>query len=369
MKKLVIALTVVMMVTSIFAVEFDFSGEVRTRVAMYNDPSDLDGGHIDSRLQLRLDSELHKDLVLGVLFEVGPTVWGDSNGMIGNEYASVKTNEMYIDYMMNSLDAKLRFGRQAWADNASLILDDNFNGLLLTLDDFNGYKTEIAYIKAYERTRNNKDDYNVFFVNLTSEKPYNHGFFASFGKDQVTRAANLTLMPYFTFDAGPADLNATAFFDLQTERGLEDRLGWGLSLKADMEMGDMKLGGDLLYANKEGLTVLSPYYMNGLYIYGYGELHDGMAGLWNDPYDMGNGDGLISLVGKARMPFMYDTTLFGAAGFLMTQSDYIATELNGGVEYQVIEDVFKVSGFGALAVPESGPDFFYALGINASVSF
>ncbi len=369
MKKLIFALMALLLLGSMFAVEFDITGEVRNRAAMYNDPSEYDGGHIDSRLQLRLDSNLHQDLQLGILFEAGSIVWGDSNGMIGNESPSLKLNEMYIDYMINSLNAKLRFGRQAWADNASLILDDNFNGLMLTFDDLKGYTTEFAFIKAVENIPERKDDHNAFFINLASEEPIPHGFMALYAKHQITRAANFTLMPYYTFAAGSAALNTTVFFDLQTQRGFEDKLGWGISLKADLEMGDLQIGGDFLFANKEGLTTLSPYYMNGLYIYGYGAHHDGVGIYWNDGYEMGNGDGYISMVGKARMPFSANVDLFGAAGFVMTQSDYVGAEFNGGAEYQVIEDLFKVSGFGALAIPESGAAFNYVVGVNATVSF
>lgn len=369
MKKISFILVAVLLVSLLSAIDFEKSGELRTRAAMYNDTSEYDGGFIDSRFQLRLNANLHPDLQIGTMFEIGNIVWGDFGGFVGQNAVNIKTNNLYVDYMIHALDAKLRFGRQYWADHASLILDDDFNGLMLNKEDFLGFKTDLGFIKANERFNDRKDDYNVFLLNMQTEGDLAYGWLASYGKDQVSRAANFTAMPYVTANLGEASIDATLFVDYQTQRGLEDRIGYGTSLKAAMGLGDIKLGADLLYANEEGLTTLSPYYMNGLYLYGYGALHDGVAIHWNDGYSAGNGSGFLSLAGNARMPLSEKMEAFGAAGFAMTNDDYLGAELNGGLEYEAIKDLFKVGGFGALAFPESGADMNYLLGINATITF
>ncbi len=374
MKRIILILFSVVFITAVMAVDFDISGELRTRAALYNDDSDYDGGHFDSRFQLRLDSSIHPDLQLGVLFEIGDIIWGEDfsgngGGQVGGGSVNIKTNELYIDYMINALNAKIRFGRQYWADHASLILDDNFNGILVSKDDFMGLNTDFAFIKVNENDPYRYDGKNVFFANITKDDPALMGLLALYAKDQLTREANFTLMPYMSVPGLPFDLNATLFVDYQSERGLEDRIGFGASIKANAEIDDLGIGLDFLYANEEGLSILSPYYMNGLYIYGYGAHHDGVAIYWQEPYQKANDTGIMTLVGSVRKPLNPVMTLFGAAGLLMTNDDYIGTELNGGLEYMVIEDKFKVSGFGAFAAPEDGPDYNYVIGVNATVNF
>ncbi|MDD4310753.1 MAG: hypothetical protein PHO32_10255, partial [Candidatus Cloacimonetes bacterium] len=58
MKRVIILLIPIMLLSILNAMEFDFSGESRTRAAFYNDYNEDAGGHIDNRFRLGLDSEL-----------------------------------------------------------------------------------------------------------------------------------------------------------------------------------------------------------------------------------------------------------------------------------------------------------------------
>jgi len=352
--------------TAIFAVSFDYSGELRTRAAMYNDSSERDGGHIDSRFQLRMDSELHSDLQLGVLFEVGDVVWGNGDGTISGGSVNIKTNELYLDYAIKAIDAKLRFGRQYWADHASLVLDDNFNGIMLSKEDLFGFKTDLGYIKGVEDSLNAKDDYNVFLANL--EKNI-FGLMAMYGKNQLNRAANFTLMPYLTLELNDLSLDATFFVDYQTERGTEDKIGFGTSLKGGVKIDNANIGFDILYASEEGLTVISPYYMSGLYLWGYGACHDGVGIHWDSDYATGSGLSYLSWVGKAEINISEPLQAFSAIGTVLQDMEYMGVEYNGGVRYQLIPELFRASLFGAVSVPEAGADYNYLLGVNGTVNF
>lgn len=369
MKKVLLLVFAFVIVSAIMAVDFDYSGEFRTRAAMYNDVIEHDGGHIDGRFQLRLDSTLHPDLKLGAMFEIGNITWGDSGGNVGGGDSNIKTNELYIDYMIQALNAKLRVGRQYWADPSSLILDDNFNGIMLSMDEIMIFKAELAFIKANELLLEKKDDYNIFMAKLALKTPIEAGAMAMYGKDNVSKDANFTLMPYIVVELDPITFKAALFADYQSAPNMEDRIGFGGSIKAGVSLGMISAGVDLLYVNEEGLTMLSPYYQNGLYILGYGPCHDGVSLYWEDQYGIGNDAGFISLAGNAKISLTEQLSVMGAAGALLTDEDYIAGEVNAGIQYQVIPELFNISGYGALAVPEKGAEYNYLLGITGTVSF
>lgn len=370
MKKVLVFVLLGMLFSMLSAVDFDISGALRTRAALRNNIAEKDGGEIDSRFQLGLDSELAEGLKLHAMFEVGDLTWGGSGGGLSTGGVNVETNELYLDYYLSSFDVNIRAGQQWWADHRSLVLDDYFSGIMLTKEDFAGMKAEFAFMKLEENANFMQDDRNALMANFQGESPIPFGIMAlgSYYADQ--NLGNFTIMPYATLQAGPATLDITPFLDYQMYPGDNDEMGMGAAVKADMDMGSMELGADLLMATEKGLTTLSPWYQNGLYIYGIGANHDGVNLYWGfyPPYsrDVFNKDAFISAVGKLRAPIKDNLTAFAAAGVLTK----MGWEVNGGVEYDLIQDLMKLSAFGAFANGTEGTKpANYVIGSSVNINF
>ncbi|PKN80742.1 MAG: hypothetical protein CVU48_01000 [Candidatus Cloacimonetes bacterium HGW-Cloacimonetes-1] len=372
MKKVLLILITVFAFGALLAVEFDFSGELRERAAMYNNASEKDGGHIDNRMILSMQSQLDPRLDIALKLEIGNIIWGDpgTGGNISTRGINIETLELYLDLKFPSIESHVRVGQQYWGDHRSLILDDQFSGIIFSMDNFMSYKTDFAFIKAVENNRNKKDDFNVFFVNIIAEQPFDSGLLALLGRDQFMKATNITLMPYVVLPIGPAKLDATLFVDYQTTLNQKDRFGIGTALRAEMSMDELEVYGDILVVSEDGLTTVSPYYQSGLYLYSYGSLHDGVGIYWNDDYSAAsNSDGYLSAVFGMKYPLMDNMKVFGAIGSVNTFKDSVGVELNAGLEYKLIEDTMKVCPFGALAFPNAGADMNYLLGANLTVNF
>ncbi|MDD4310617.1 MAG: hypothetical protein PHO32_09570, partial [Candidatus Cloacimonetes bacterium] len=289
--------------------------------------------------------------------------WGGNGGGLSTNAVNIETSELYIDYMIAALDAKIRVGQQYWADHRSLVLDDYFSGIMFSKDLAGGFKSEFAFMKILENNKNAVDDYNVFMANMQSETPFPWGVTMMGGYLADSNNGNVTLMPYFSMESGPAKLDITPFMDYQIYPG-DDEMGFGVAAKADLDMDIMQVGGDLLFATENGLTTLSPWYQNGLYIYGIGAHHDGLNLHWNTPYS-GNSDSFLSAVGKVRASMVEKTTFFAAAGLVLDHG----FEVNGGLEYQVIEDIMSLAGYAALGLHDSDDTFNYAVGTTLQINF
>ncbi len=365
MKQLTIIIVFALLLGILSAVDFDFSGQFRTRAAFRNNDTEDDGGSIDNRLQLGMDSELEEGLKLHALLEIGNITWGGSGGGLSTSAVNIETSELYVDYLINAIDAKIKVGQQYWADHRSLILDDYFSGVILSKEDFAGMKAELGMMKIQENATFMKDDYNVFMASLQGESPFPFGMLAMGGYLADSNYGNFTLMPYVTMTAGPATLDITPFLDYQVNDIADDEMGMGAAIKADAELNAMQLGADILFASENGLTTLSPWYQNGLYIYGIGANHDGLNLYWGTPYSY-NIDAFVSAVGKIRVPVKENMTAFGAAGMLTD----MGWEVNGGVEMNLIEDMMKVSAFGAFGTSTEGTKpANYAVGTSLVVNF
>lgn len=366
MKKVLALLIPIMLISMLSAVDLDFSGEFRTRAAVYNNCMEDAGGHIDNRFRLALDSELYDGLNLHAMVEIGDITFGDSStgGALSANAINIETSELYIDYMIAALDAKIRVGQQYWADHRSLVLDDYFSGVVLSKEDFYGLNAELAMMKIMENNKFAVDDYNVFMANLQSESPFPWGLMMMGGYYADSNNGNITIMPYVTLEAGPATLDITPFMDYQMYPGDNDEMGFGAAVKADMDMGMMQLGADLLLATENGITTLSPWYQNGLYIYGIGAHHDGLNLYWGTPYSH-NSDTFISAVGKVRAPMGEKINLFAAAGMVQD----LGLELNGGIEYQVIEDIMSLAGYAAFGSHDTNDVTNYAVGTTLQINY
>ncbi|PKN72121.1 MAG: hypothetical protein CVU50_08235 [Candidatus Cloacimonetes bacterium HGW-Cloacimonetes-3] len=365
MKQLTIIIVFALLFGILSAVDFDFSGQFRTRAAFRNSMTEDDGGSIDNRFQIGLDSEIEEGLNFHAFFEIGDITWGGSGGGLNTNGVNVKTSELYVDYLIKAIGTRVRAGQQYWADHRSLILDDYFSGVILCKEDFAGMKAELGMMKVAENAVFIKDDYNVFMASLQGESPVPFGVLAMGGYLADSNNGNVTIMPYVTMQAGLATLDVTPFFDYQMYPGDNDEIGMGAAVKADADLGTMQLGADVLLAAENGLTSLSPWYQNGLYIYGIGANHDGLNLYWGTPYSY-NTDAFVSAVGKIRLPVKENLTAFGAAGMLTD----MGWEVNGGLEMNLAQDKMKVSAYGAFGTSTVGAKpTNYAIGTSLVLNF
>ena len=375
MKKLVVLLFPLLMVIALNAVDFGIDGEFRTRAAMYNDMFENNGGHIDNRLLLNLTANIHPSLKVIYGIEVGDIRWGDAptGGHVTTDGINVETELMYLDYQMKLMNLNLKLGQQYWADHRSLVLDDTFSGVMLSTDDLMGFNAEFGYLKATENVPSVNDDHHVFVASLATQKK-NIGVQAFYGNDmRIGRTANLTFLPYVNLPVGPLTLDATAILDYQVNNDADEEIGYGAAFKADMKLGPLAVNGDILYLGENGVTTLSPYYQNGLYLFGWGQWHDGVT--VDFPYPYGD-NGMLSAVAGARFSPCGKNALFAHAGYVTTFADDdpgVGIEVNAGLEYNLIPDLANIAAYGAIALPgdhlAGSADMLYMFGSTVKVNF
>lgn len=362
MKRIALILVLTSLLLSLSAVKFDLSGESRIRGAIMNDAYKYDGDYIDSRTQLRLDSQFHQNLKFHIEAQIGDMIWGNGGGSIGGGEI-VRINEANFDYRFDKWDANLKVGLMYWADRQSLFMDDYFAGILFSKEYGDNLSTEFAYIKSAEHGITGDDDAGMIVLHGMQDGDMPFGGYVMVGYDRLSSSTNIALMPYLNLSLDPIDIDITAFLDVQTQSGSENQVGFGGAVKADMNIEQFEVGADLLLATENGLSVISPYYKNGLYIYGFGEHHDGLSLYWYAPYS-GNSDFFMSLVGKMRMPLQEKMNVFANAGFL-TKTGF---EVNAGLEYELIPDLLDLAAYGAFGVHENKTKN-YAFGTTLKLEF
>jgi hypothetical protein len=361
MKRTMLILSILLMVALLSAIEFEISGENRTRAAMANDSAENDGGWVDNRLNLGFDAQLHPDLAFRFAIEVGNTVWGNGGGGISTG-EGIHVTEAFLNYKLNAFDANISIGQLYWMDKMGLILDDYFSGVLVQMEDFAGFNTEFAWIKAVEGNPYNDDDYNIFMGHANMADMAPAGVYGFLGNIPNADFSTLTLYPYISLEMDMLNLDMAAFMDMQMVND-DTEIGFGGAVKATASLDVVELGVDLLMATENGLTTISPWYQNGLYIYGIGKHHDGANLYWNIPYE-GNSDTFISAVGKAKAPLSDKVKAFAAAGML---SD-IGMEANAGIEYEIIPDLFHMAAYGAFGIHDNETNN-YLLGTSLKLEF
>jgi hypothetical protein len=362
MKKLTFILLALSLVALCAAIEFEFDGENRTRAAFYNDMSEDDGGHVDNQAYLGMNAHLHDNLMMRVNLQFGDVTWGDDEyypywdksswGGITSA-VDIKAYELYVDYRIEAIQSNIRVGQQYWCDHMSLILDDSFSGVMLQMDDLGGFQTDLGWIKVNEYDPLEKDDYNYFLVNMQTAETIPMGVLASFAHDADMDYSTLTLMPNVSLQADPLSIDAAAFMGVHFFDEADNKVGLGAAVKANADLGGLNVGADLLFATENGIETLSPYYMNGLYIYGIGRHHDGVNLYWDwaGPYNF-NADTFLSFVGQIGAPITEKIGFFGAAGYLLDEG----FEINAGLEYDIIPDLMQLAGYAAMGWHE---DFEY----------
>lgn len=360
MKKIILILVPVLLMTALYAVDFDISGEFRTRAAIYNDFAENDGGHVDGRFNIGFDSQFHKNLSFRVAAEVGDIVWGNGGGAIGTSEA-VEITELNFNYKIDAIDANIIVGQQYWMDRMALVMDDYFSGIMLQKQIGDGISTEFAWMKGVEGIKTAKDDYDVFMAHAQLNQDNPVGMYLFFGNDSDIDYSNLSLMPYVALEMGIASVDATAFMDMQMADDTE--MGFGAAVKAKLDMDLFELGLDVLMATEHGLTTISPWYQNGLYIYGIGKHHDGLNLYWGTPYEA-NAELFTSAVGSLRAPLNENVAAFAAMGYLKD----MGFEANAGIEYELIPDLMNMSAYGAFGVHDNEVNN-YILGTSMKLEF
>lgn len=340
--------------------QLNYGGEFRTRAIMNNDANENDGGWFDNRLRFDLAAKLADKLGVVWTTEIGDIEWAD----FGNKNVNVETRELYLDYQMNWMDMKVRLGQQYWYDHRALVLDDYFSGISADLE-IGGIPTELGFIKYYEGAINKLDDSHVAFANFLFKAPVDWGLTAMFGQCHDDNEADIWVIPYFMLNFDPVNLDLTAVLNhkmFKDPLGEDDsEMGMAFAIKADFDLG-VKLGLDVLYVDDKGINTLSPYYENGLYLFGNKLDYDGVQ--INSDFNWYD-QSYMSVVGKFAYPMSDKMEVLGAVG--MTQADEpIGMEFNLGMNYKVYDKlmfcpVMAVGQTGKQWAPNDG-NMVYMLG-------
>ncbi len=360
MKKLILTLIPMLLVIGLFAVEFDISGENLVRAAIANNQGEDDGGWVDNRFNIGFDSQFHQNLHFRIAAEIGYTVWGNGGGAISTG-ENIDITELYLDYFVESFDANISFGQLYWMDKMGLVMDDYFSGVILRKDIGDNLSTEFAWMKASENGRYSKDDHGIFMAHAVMDSDMPIGAYLLYGQDDAADIQNITFMPHIGMEMDAINLDASAFVDMTMNGDTE--MGFGGAIKATMDVSDFELGADILVATENGLTTISPWYQNGLYIYGIGQHHDGLNLYWNTPYEA-NADLFASMVAQIKAPVNEKISVFGAAGYLID----LGLEANLGMEYELIPDLFHMAAYGAYGMHDNETNN-YAFGTTLKVEF
>jgi hypothetical protein len=360
MKKMILILIPLLLIIGLSAVEFEISGENRTRAAMYNDAAEDDGGHFDNRFNIGFDSQFHRNLQFRVAAQVGDVIWGNGGGGISTGM-DIHIMELYLDYKIDAIDANISLGQLYWMDRMGLIMDDYFSGAMLSKTFAENINTELIWMKVAENNLTAQDDVNAFIAHAMIDGDMPLGAYLIYAQDDPADSQNFTIMPYLSMEMDQINLDAVAFMDLQMAN--DDEMGFGGALKANMDMSAFELGADVLVATEHGLTTISPWYQNGLYIYGIGKYHDGLNLYWNGLYE-GNADLFASMVGSIKAPLNEKIKLFAAGGYLIDTG----MEVNAGMDYELIPDLLHMQAYGAYGVHDNETNN-YALGSTLKIEF
>ena len=359
MKKIIVILSWMLLINLVSAVDFDYSGELRTRgAATYDDVTEEYQHNIQNRFRLNLEGTIDEKLALYTAFEVGDFAWGT----YGGEDFQVETNEVYLRYLMPCMDASLQVGKMYWADHRSLIMDDYFTGALFTANDLAGMKAELGLMKYPVSLIDTIDAPSTWFMASVHNETYLPMGLTIMAAYQDTKSLqSVSIMPYLTLNYKYGSLDLTPFVDNQLER---EETGYGIAMKADIKNGPVELGADVLFAAKNGLTALSSWYQNGLYLYGIGPQHDGLNLYWSNPYAL-NENSFTSLVGKANFIISDKAKLFTTVGTLTD----LGSEMNMGLEFSFVPDTLTMAIYGAMGKQDGTDRMDEAIGSTLMLNF
>jgi hypothetical protein len=346
MKKTVIICAIMLSAVLLSALPLTCDGDFITRFALYNDSNENKMGDVDSRLWLGLNAQIAKNLLFRLNLQVGSFRWGDLNDY-DDPYGMVKLDayEAYGDYYMDCIETDFRFGRQYWQSPLSMVNDDSYTGVMFSREDLFGFKSELGWAKVYDDDDLAYDEDYTFLNFKQNATPF--GLYGSWYK-QSNRANAFSLMPWMDWESNNLNVKAAAFAGLQTYPSPSTaKFGAGAAAKVSLELEPLKLGVDALFSLGDGMRSLSPYYQNGLYIYGINPNHDGRNLYWDTPYD-GSGSFEFSAVANAGAQLNEKISVNGALGYLSHQGG----EANVTANYSLIPDIMDFSAYTALGIHE-----------------
>lgn len=377
MKKSILILLVLILVTLISAhhltpvelsnsLKINYGGDFRVRGIAYNDFYKNNGSWCDNRLQLDFNAMIAEKIGLTWNIAVGDIIWGDypSGGGYYTRGINLKTREMFLDYEMCNM--KARIGQQYWCDPTSLVLDDDFSGI--TFDsEMGSLVMESGIIKGYEGATDRLDDATYGFVNFMIEEPYTFGLMGMYGNshdpDPTLRSADAWAIPYMSATFAPIDISLAAVLNNQWFRDannkVDSEMGMGVTAKVNADLG-VNIGANVLYVTDKGLNSLSPYYTNGLVIFGVNSDFDSNCIGWgNSSYGAiyNSGEAFMSVVGKVSYPLSTTMNVFANAGYL-TLEDPIGMEFNAGFDNEIAKDVHLIF-IGAAGQSDKGLEVSY----------
>ncbi len=111
-----------MLIGILGAIDFKYEGELLTRGAAYNNPYKNDGGDINSRLRMGFDPNITNGLDFRAASDWRNLLGENNSAGIRTNGVNVKTSELYLDYLMQSINTNIKIGLQYWADHRGLVL-------------------------------------------------------------------------------------------------------------------------------------------------------------------------------------------------------------------------------------------------------
>ena len=374
MKRILSLIFAILIVGSMFALDFDWDGEFRSRSAAYNNFNGQPSGHTDNRLRLGFNAELHPELNLRALFDLHHE-WSEDVSPAGST-VGVTAKEVYIDMMVEALKSRVRVGHQPWADHRGLVLDDTFSGVSLMHELSDAMSLKAAFGKYEEGFRFSRfDDTQGFIFNFNNEADLSYGADAFLTWQRRNPVVNdpyllkfISLSPYLSMKLDPINLDATLILQLNDSYNMvKDEVNtdalFGASVNVGMEMDALEWNADLLFLSENWVHELAGDYQNNLYLLGNGEHHDGLGiyafATMEDSY--------LGLTGQVKFAFSEKMKFFGAAGFV----NGAGIEVNGGVEYKLIPDLLGVAAYGAYGImdEDTNAENPYAIGATLKVEF
>ena len=374
MKRTLSLIFAILIVGSMFALDFDWDGEFRSRSAMYNNDNGDPGGHTDNRLRLGFNTELHPILNLRALINIGH-MWGDWYAPAGGN-VNVEAKEVYIDMMVEAMKSRVRVGHQPWADHRGLVMDDTFSGISLLHELSEAMSFKAAFGKYEEGWEDDRyDDRQGFIFSFNNEADLSFGgdaYFTWACRDAFPNdpyvLKYISLAPYVNIKPDPINLDATLIFQLNDSyNGVKNKVEtdalFGASVNVGMEMDALEWNADLLFLSDADIYTLSDYYQNNLYLFGYGEHHDELGLYAFDTTE----DSYLGLTGQAKYALTDEIKFFGAAGFV----NGTGIEVNAGIEYQLIPDLLGIAGYSAFGIMDEdmNDENPYAVGATLKLEF
>ncbi len=375
MRRFIFILLVFTLFTSLVHAQLITSGELRTRMALFNyiEKDAATQSYTDSRFQMTFENQLHENLTAVWKVQVGDLIWGRQGFAFPGGDANIKTQNLYLGFLCPVTGFDARIGLQGWSDPRSLVLDDDtapFTGIMLNKEFGDGINVEVGTAKL-EKVNIAKDfDRDLFFLNVEKE---------FFGANTIVERSNsgdslrIWFMPFFNYymdnlalyllGAYNYGFREDGYFSPAGEREDITNNGFAISVKGKYDMDDILLGLDFLLASGDDgddptstsyFVTIQSFYDNGLEIFGKG-IHSGLS---IGDVDPGNdGYGLMSMVLSGAYPLDERMTLKGAFGFLSAleaDDNDMGIEIDLGMNYMLYENL-SFDLVGAMAMPG---DFF-----------